>query len=575
MRADTRVISSIRSTDADLHGGRVEQGDFSSACDYDYDGAVDADDTNLITAHMDHWHRNALHGKLVRRTNYCETCPAEAVGTKGEGLVDWSPSGRFISHTAFVDAGPGIEPACKVFIGTSDPAEGNALLQFTSAPIADHDYDPAWSPLNTEIVFDRRDSLIIRKPVPWLGTAEAVVTAGSCGTFARGDVTPALSPDGQWVAFSRCNPPPPSGPGGWSLWKISITGGAATQLTPTAARGDFYPSWSPDGETIYFQRQDGGAIGPQWTLWKVPAAGGTATQVFVPPSSPNIHDAAQPASSPDGVLLTLGYGKRDNLVRNVVTHTLDPGLASPTPAKVIPNFPDTNFAEKGDFPLLSPRLSPDGTRLALGSKQVWAARRNMNLPPRITQVGSQSLEDTTARVFMSAVVGLPSSFAVTRTDPENDPVTCNAYFLQDGMSFDPATCTLSWTPTAPVGTQFHVKLQVTTPSGGTDAVIAVLTVAPSLTPTRLAAEERAVEERGPNPTTGPFVVPAPHVLGARARMTVFDVRGRRVAVVEGASGSRLVWDGTDEKGKLVGAGVYLYRLDVGKTRDQGRIVVVR
>lgn len=309
----------------------------------------------------------------MRRTNYCETCSEGAVNTKGEGQVFWSPSGRFISHTAFVDAGPNNEPSCKVFIGTSAPAEGNALVQFTTSPIWYHDYDPSWSPLNTEIAFDRADSMIIRKPLPWLGTAETVVTASSnCGIPLHGDDIPAVSPDGQWVAFSRCNGAPT---GGWSIWKVPIVGGTAMQLTPTVGRADFYASWSPDGQTIYFQRIDA-TIGPQWTLWKVPAAGGTAQQVFVPSvAPPDTFDAVQPALSPDGAVLVAGHGKRSRLVRNVVTHTLDPTLTSPTSAKLIPNFPDTAFADKGDFPILSPRLSPDGTRLALGSKQVWAARR--------------------------------------------------------------------------------------------------------------------------------------------------------------------------------------------------------
>ena len=56
------------------------------------------------------------------------------------------------------------------------------------------------------------------------------------------------------------------------------------------------------------------------------------------------------------------------------------------------------------------------------------------------------------------------------TDPEADAITYSAYFLADGMSFSPSTHTLSWTPSAPVGSTFYVKFAVTTPSGtGTSA----------------------------------------------------------------------------------------------------------
>ena len=363
----------VRTTDTDANG-RTEGFDVTAACDLDYDGAVTSEDVLFINAHTDHWHRNALHGTLVRRTNYCETCAPGSPGVRGGSETFWSPSGRFISHTQFITQGGSTR--CKVFIVASDPNDGDALTQFTFEPLADHDYQPSWSPRNDFIAWDRRDKSIIRKQVPWSGDpTEVVITTSDnpgCGGN-RGDAQPAISPNGEWVAFTRCNPLPPIGPGGWSLWKIPISGGTAIQLTPTAARADFFPSWSPDGQTIYFQRQDE-VIYPdkRWTVWKIPAAGGVAQEVFAPAGLP-LSDAVQPALSPDAKMLLMGHGVRDDFVRNVITNTLDPSISSPTLQKLVPNYPDTNFAVKGPDPLLSPRLSPDGTRTALGSKQVWAA----------------------------------------------------------------------------------------------------------------------------------------------------------------------------------------------------------
>ncbi len=277
-------------------------------------------------------------------------------------------------------------------------------------------------------MFDREDKTVIKKLVPWQGTTETVVTtSNNPGCGARGDNTPAVSPDGQWVAFIRCNGTPT---GGWSIWKIPINGGTAIQLTPTGAREDFYPSWSADGQTIYFQRIDD-ALGPGRRIWKVPAAGGTAQEVFVPPASPVSH-AVQPATSPDDKILLMGFGPEDPLVRKVITHTLDPTLLSPGTSKVIPNYADTNFAAGAgqfpDFPILSPRLSLDGTRAALGSKQIWAARRNMNTPPRFTQVtttfqGTFSLADTQSTLTIQMVKELSNNATVLATDPESDVLT--------------------------------------------------------------------------------------------------------------------------------------------------------
>ncbi len=250
---------------------------------------------------------------------------------------------------------------------------------------------------------------------------------------------------------------------------------------------------------------------------------------------------------------------------------MDPALAVPKP---ILNYPDTAFAIHGLHPVLSPRISPDGTRLALRSRQIWAARRNMNLPPQITQVGSQGVVDSTARVFINAAQGLPSTITVTSTDPEGDAIFCTAFFLQDAMTFNPATCTLNWTPSAPVGTTFYVKFQVTTASGGTDAIIAVLTVVPSLRPS-LAREAPGTELRdGPNPTRGRFAITPPIVRGA-ASLTVFDLSGRRVAVIRRPSGTPLVWEGTDGAGAAVAPGIYLYRVEAGRYRQEGKVVIVR
>jgi outer membrane protein assembly factor BamB len=61
-------------------------------------------------------------------------------------------------------------------------------------------------------------------------------------------------------------------------------------------------------------------------------------------------------------------------------------------------------------------------------------------------------------------------------------------------------------------------------------------------------------------------------------LRVFDARGRLVRTFDHAFSpglNEVLWDGTDNRGSRVGAGVYFYRLDVSEQRFNGKMVVVR
>ena len=83
----------------------------------------------------------------------------------------------------------------------------------------------------------------------------------------------------------------------------------------------------------------------------------------------------------------------------------------------------------------------------------------------------------------------------------------------------------------------------------------------------------------PNPfnpeTTIEFTLPARD----SARLEIFDALGQRVAILwDGplAAGShRLQWDGRDERGRLLGSGVYFYRLHSGELSRVRRMVLLR
>lgn len=181
------------------------------------------------------------------------------------------------------------------------------------------------------------------------------------------------------------------------------------------------------------------------------------------------------------------------------------------------------------------------------------------------------------------VTGL-TSITFSAIDPEGDSLTYLADFLGP-MTWNPMTRTLSYFSPGEaclVNQTFHVLLRVTSPTGGTDALIAAINF-PSDTILVAPAASRAAEESGaagrpvdgPNPTRGSFALSTPFVPSATARLTVYDIVGRRLVTISGPAGSRLVWDGREKGGALLPSGIYPYRLTVGNQQKAGRVVLVR
>ncbi|TMQ70201.1 MAG: hypothetical protein E6K80_09185, partial [Candidatus Eisenbacteria bacterium] len=263
-----------------------------------------------MSNNANHWRRNALHGTPIQRTNYCETCRTEAAGAIGASEVFWSPDGQRLSHTVHGGPGATTDSACKVFLLRSDPKQGNPIVQFTFPDSSLHDYDPSWSGRGTDISYGRDDFRILRKGVAGVNsdTLDYLVTA-SGDHVSHGDLTPAISPDGEWVAFGRKDQPS----GRYNLWKISLYGDQSTllQLTNTTNVVDFYPRWSPDGNWITFDRQ----IGPSTAehhVYKVKSNGDSLQAVYNAPSG---KDAATPGFSSDGQIITAGIGTHDAVTR--------------------------------------------------------------------------------------------------------------------------------------------------------------------------------------------------------------------------------------------------------------------
>jgi hypothetical protein len=80
-----------------------------------------------------------------------------------------------------------------------------------------------------------------------------------------------------------------------------------------------------------------------------------------------------------------------------------------------------------------------------------------------------------------------------------------------------------------------------------------------------------------NPSTAiRYTVPSP---GGKVKLTVYDLSGRKVRTLVEASkgpGEYLVtWHGLDDENRELGSGVYFYRLEVGETRLERKMVLLK
>jgi Tol biopolymer transport system component len=266
---------------------------------------------------------------------------------------------------------------------------------------------PRWSPQNDQIVFERKGQGIWSVP-PLGGPARRIIEQGGGPDLfpdggqivfvkgqeiwiARADgsgqqsvrglpksgwstTTPAVSPDGRWIAFFRRE----AGPKG-DLWVIPASGGQARQLTFDVQDGG-EPVWTRDGRWILFPSARSGSL----TLWRVAFGGGTPEPVTI-----GAGEDMSPAISPDGKRLIF-----TNARHSWVLTLLDP--VSGVRQELLSQPEDIAmpvFSPEGDRIAYFQHLSGEVHLFVMGAdgkeqRQVTRDRGHLNIMPEWSQDGA-------------------------------------------------------------------------------------------------------------------------------------------------------------------------------------------
>lgn len=138
--------------------------------------------------------------------------------------------------------------------GVSSPMDGIGNLQRVTLTTEGADFDPDVDPVGRNIVYastrHRETSDLYLKKIG--GNAITQLTDDPAN-----DVMPAISPDGQRIAFASDRA------GNWDVYLMDIRGGKAIQITRDSTH-DIHPTWSPDGSRLVYSSF--GSPSGQWEM---------------------------------------------------------------------------------------------------------------------------------------------------------------------------------------------------------------------------------------------------------------------------------------------------------------------
>jgi Tol biopolymer transport system component/DNA-binding winged helix-turn-helix (wHTH) protein len=182
-----------------------------------------------------------------------------------------------------------------------------------------------------------------------------------------GDHIPAISPDGQMVAFRRINTP-------WStdIYVQSLAGGDAKRVTFDSSFVNGI-AWTGDSKSIVYASNRAGGM----RLWRVPASGGISEALPVGGGG-----ALHPAISRQGDRLAYQQGGFHTNIWRVPVSQARGRLRAGAAVKFI-------ASTLGDG---GPQYSPDGSKIAFhsmrsGNGEVWLCDRECSDPIQLTSLG--------------------------------------------------------------------------------------------------------------------------------------------------------------------------------------------
>lgn len=196
--------------------------------------------------------------------------------------------GAFTTHIAYVEVGAG--ERYSLVVADADGFNPQAIVPDAKQPII----SATWSPDGGQLAYVSFEDIQPAIYLQTLVTGQRTLLSKQTGVNSA----PCFSPDGKSLALTLS-----SSPGNLDVYVMDLATKKTKRIT-TSDAADTEPSWSPDGNWLYFTSDRGG--GPQ--IYKVSAQGGDAQRITFDGSyNANAH------VSPDGKSLVLVHREDSHL----------------------------------------------------------------------------------------------------------------------------------------------------------------------------------------------------------------------------------------------------------------------